>query len=116
MSHTPGPWKYDERPGIVAVYAGEEKNCLDLPHDCFLFVRGFARQKEGWKVDLQACADARLIAAAPDLLAAAQGALRGLDRIAEAMTGRITLEKADFLFIHALHAAIRKATDPEAKA
>lgn len=67
-----GPWRYDERTGMVAVYSGEELNCLDLPSDSFIYVRHWERKAEGlgFEVIEEDCAIGRLVAAAPELLEA----------------------------------------------
>jgi len=70
-------WRYDERTGMVAVYAGEELNCLDLPSDCFIYVR-YWKQKEGalgFEVVEEDKKIGRLVAAAPELLEALKDAV-----------------------------------------
>lgn len=66
------PWIYDERTGMVAVYAGEQLNCLDLPSDSFIYVRGWKRKTEGlgFEVIEEDKRIGKLVAAAPDLLEA----------------------------------------------
>jgi hypothetical protein len=76
---TPGPWIYDERVGFVAVYHGEQANCISETEDRRLYyANGFhVDDKNGkfdhWEVDPQDCADAEFIAHArqdiPDLIA-----------------------------------------------
>lgn len=67
-----GPWRYDERTGMVAVYPGEEKNCLDLPADSFIYVRILERKAEG--IGFQQVQEdkeiGKLVAAAPEMLEA----------------------------------------------
>ncbi len=70
--HTPGTWLWDE-----------PENWLGL--SARVFVRepyGMIAQVQisGWKPKSMALANARLIAAAPDLLAALEGVLRVADR------------------------------------
>lgn len=64
-----GPWRYDERTGMVAVYPGEELNCLDLPADSFIYVRHWERKADGngFEVIEEDCAVGRMIAAVPDM-------------------------------------------------
>lgn len=57
MEHTPGPWKVE---GRFEVVTDEGFPLAMVEHD------------DGFVMDDQAAADARLIAAAPDLLAAAE--------------------------------------------
>lgn len=79
-------WIYDERGGIVAVYAGKGKDgtkeldCLDLPDDSFIYVRHWERKPEGLGFERipEDCKIGRLVAAAPDLLSAAKEALTWL--------------------------------------
>jgi len=59
-THTPGPWRQDE-PGSLLVVAGEAKHATDIVAGCW--GHSDVRYAEG-------VANARLISAAPDLLAA----------------------------------------------
>jgi hypothetical protein len=59
--NTPGPWAYD--PKINRIYSLTNNMCVSAPH-----IAGNPTCDEIWP------ADARLIAAAPDLLAALQSA------------------------------------------
>ena len=62
---------YDERPGVVAVYEAPLRHCLEMPADCFVFIRHWERLPEGgWNRIEADCTLGKLIAAAPDLLAA----------------------------------------------
>jgi hypothetical protein len=72
------PWIYDERTGMVAVYSGPEMNCLEVPSDSFIYVRHWKNKADGTLGYEQVEEDkmiGRLVAAAPELLAAAEGAL-----------------------------------------
>lgn len=74
-------WTYDERTGMVAVYSGPAMNCLDVPSDSFIFVRYWKNKADGTLGYDQVEADkkvGRLVAAAPELLAAAKEALTWL--------------------------------------
>lgn len=71
--HTPGPWVFDQRVGCVAVYYGEKANCIHDADPRMLFFRQGVRHCDSsgchiWSVDAEHVANARLIAAAPELL------------------------------------------------
>lgn len=68
--HTPEKWNYDERIACVSVYAGEPRNCLadDVGE---IYYRDHPTAED--------LANARLIAAAPDLLAACEDVFTLLD-------------------------------------
>lgn len=62
---------YDERPGVVAVYEAPMRHCLEMPADCFVFLRCWDRKSDGgWNRIEADCVLGKLIAAAPDLLVA----------------------------------------------
>jgi hypothetical protein len=71
--HTPGPWVADIRVGCFFVHEeGEERNCLDGVEDRGVVFQGGRGEQRGgvrWLTEEQQ-ANARLIAAAPDMLAA----------------------------------------------
>jgi hypothetical protein len=69
MSTRFGPWQYDERTGMVAVYSGKKLNCLDLPSEAFIYIRSWERKADGqgFLVIEEDCAIGRLVAAAPDM-------------------------------------------------
>ncbi len=73
MMHTPGPWKADIRSGCLAVYpAREDHNCLSGARQWAIhYSNKDAEQTQGggWTMSEEARANARLIAAAPDMLA-----------------------------------------------
>ena len=105
-----GPWQYDERTGMVAVYEGEKRNCLDLSPGSFIFVRHWALNpiSERYDVDREDCATARLIAAAPDLLAALKALVADRDAVANHPNPEIRLSmNGDTL--QAIYDAIDKA-------
>lgn len=69
-----GPWNYDERTGMVAVYPGEKLNCLDGIGNHAIYSRCW-RWNDELKQYQQSEEDkeiGRLVAAAPDLLSVAQ--------------------------------------------
>lgn len=71
--HTPGPWKLDQRSGCLAVYpATDDRNCLSGASNFAIHYSNKGAKFNGsfWDMDEQAKADARLISAAPELLAA----------------------------------------------
>lgn len=72
--HTPFPWRLDARPGCVAVYDGEERNCLDAPTHTFIFFRMGIQEPDpvGWKVAERDIADAKLISKIPKMIATLQ--------------------------------------------
>lgn len=94
MSHTPGPWTISKQFGTVS---GEHENVCRLCHDI-----GATDERE------KGMANARLIAAAPDLLAAVLSAADMLRRVASKwQLGRLTTEFAQVQ--NTLEAAIAKA-------
>lgn len=97
--HTPGPWQYDEdslRPGWYSIY-----------HNGPLAYCGDTTAEPG-----DGEANARLIAAAPDLLAAARLTLRLLEDLTAEQYSRGEDQPAR----DALRAAIEKAVGPEVPA
>ena len=69
--HTEGSWKVDIRSGCVAVYpAVQEYKCLSGFENSFIHFKGGRRSGMSWEMDGEDLANARLIAAAPDLLKA----------------------------------------------
>jgi hypothetical protein len=64
---TPGPWRVDERVGVVAVYAGDQRNCLEDGGDEVFRIAG-THDDRGWHVDPQTVADARAIVACVNAL------------------------------------------------
>lgn len=74
-THTPRPWKVDERTGITVVYNGERNTCLMGGEDNIIctFHGKQVKRDDGalvWQMDERDVANARLMAAAPDLLEA----------------------------------------------
>lgn len=51
MQQHAGPWICDERVGCVAVYAGELRECLNLPRENFVYYRHGAMIDGHWTVD-----------------------------------------------------------------
>jgi len=80
MKHTKGPWKVDERVGCIAIYPADEKyNCLDMPHHNFVaYWHGYMDEEKTWQLHEKDLANARLIAAAPELLEALKDARQQL--------------------------------------
>ena len=74
MKHTPGPWQADIRNGSITVYeASKDFNCLDIPRENFVAYWHRHHDYAGnWYVREEDKANARLIAAAPELLEALQ--------------------------------------------
>ncbi len=69
-AHTPGPWQIDNNnchSGQVAVCHGDEEGYVEV-------------WSENWSAGISQSANARLIAAAPDLLKALQGLLASVQR------------------------------------
>lgn len=93
--HTPGPWnvRYSEDRADAFIECGDRSNITD-------WAARFIAQT--YVHDLEDAANARLIAAAPDLLAALQNVIYGWDNWAE----QGNIEHA----IDAARAAIAKAT------
>ena len=71
--YTPGPWTADIRGGCAVVYQGEDcGGCIENGRKRLAYFHGYKDSKDGWQVILEDKANARLIAAAPDLLEAAK--------------------------------------------
>ena len=90
IGHTPGPWILDERNGCVAVHrASAQPNCLAGAAGTAIHYNGGYKELapdgtfERWVVPPEALANARLIAAAPEMLEA----LEELEGIIEWMSG-----------------------------
>ena len=80
-----GPWNYDERTGMVAVYPGEKLNCLDGIGDHAIYSRGWKWNEERKAYD-QKEEDkeiGHLVASAPNLLAALKATLALLQEAGE---------------------------------
>ena len=89
QEHTPGPWRISPAGGLIQPANGSPLNCI---------CRGFGRDEEpfpNWE------ANSRLIAAAPELLDALQGALPVVKHF---------VKNHDFMLIEQMEAAIAKAT------
>lgn len=93
--HTPGPWRVGGHPRDNSGTAWREILTDSLP-----FAPSYVCQAQG--------RDATLIAAAPDLLAALQGALRFMETVEGGMAPGQHMPEA-----HAARAAIAKATGQE---
>ncbi len=93
MTHTPGPWRAAQKPSLMWHVYGSD-------HAAVCFTAAATYKKSAARRE----ADARLIASAPDLLAATEAALAYCEHIRTSMFG---VEPA-----HAeqLRAAIAKAT------
>lgn len=79
MTHTPGPWKFE----------GPTNTIRSVPANYWLATM------DSWDGAVDNAANARLIAAAPDLLEALQGVLRVADRkTAEFDAARAAIAKA----------------------
>ena len=72
--HTKGPWKLDLRSGALAIYpADQEHKCFSGISESFIHfksghpIRGTDGEIICWEMDEQDIANARLIAAAPEL-------------------------------------------------
>lgn len=81
--HTPGPWKADIRTGIAVVYHDDENNCLMGDEDNVICAWHGERvvgddDLPRWRMDEEDIANARLIAAAPELLEALEALLKSL--------------------------------------
>lgn len=69
-------WTADVRVGCVVVYEGEPtEGCIENGRRRLAYFSGI-RGKEGWEVSPQDVIDARLIAAAPELLEALKNSIR----------------------------------------
>jgi hypothetical protein len=99
-AHTPGPWKAAD-PGDYGDYNGE---CIVVlgDHKRVAVVLGYGPESQ---------ADARLIAAAPDLLEAARKALKSAER-EKAAELPVTNGRLRDAAIHDLRAALAKFPEP----
>jgi hypothetical protein len=112
--HTPGPWRFiDDHPSraCLKVLAGDSEDLASLyfaPSDLN------EPDEDGiWRGDDERVANARLMAAAPELLAALRGALKALDAIGAEMTVGDRFTNAGQYLLDALtpaREAISKAT------
>jgi hypothetical protein len=69
--HTPGPWKCDERSGCVGVYEkSRDVNCFSGVEESFVHFKMYDKNENGEWVENGEIANARLIAAAPEMLEA----------------------------------------------
>jgi hypothetical protein len=89
MSHTPGPWTYREG------YRGTEEYVVQRGHEGGFVVEGLSKER--------AEADARLIAAAPELLEVLKAARRAISEVENPRQLQVVKTLA------ALDAAIAKA-------
>jgi len=81
LAHTPGPWRLDVRTGMVAVYAGEKKNCLDGIDGDLVFVKYWPRRGDGnlgFVVNEQDITNAKVIAEVPEMIEALGEAWKNL--------------------------------------
>lgn len=76
---TPGPWECDERVGCISVHPMQNANCICDVVDQVAYWNGFMKDGK-WDVKESDSANARLIAAAPTLLAAACDRIKKLER------------------------------------
>lgn len=95
-----GPWIYDERAGMVAVYSGPERNCLDLPDDCFVYVRHWEKKADGqgWEQIEEEKEIGKLIAKAPEMaqrIAELEAQLGELRPIVDAAVGFVKAHGSD---------------------
>jgi hypothetical protein len=74
MSHTPGPWEVDATGWPIIVNGPEDENGLDM----VCFIEAADVNSDGYQSHT-AEANARLIAAAPELLAALQQCIAWID-------------------------------------
>lgn len=114
---TPGPWTNDKHSTHVWSKSGNVCVCGDPRAES---VVGYTRAEVGSPGLYEAIANARMIAAAPDLLAALQDCIRCLD--SEAMRGVWCFlythgisYQGPFVDMKAARAAIAKATGPQSQ-
>ncbi len=111
---TPGPWIYDERAGCVAIYAGEETECLDQPPECFIAYKHGTHTGDGWEIDQQKCADfKRIVACVNGCEGVNPEAGKDLLAACKAARGPARMDNNAF---EKLSAAIAKATGEEVPA
>lgn len=101
--HTPGPWTVKR---IASYYAGYEIQ----PAATRARQRALGHDDTGAGSPEEAKANAALIAAAPDLLAALQGALAELERANRTMLHEAGVAIANEVALEAARVAIAKAT------
>lgn len=118
MSHTPGPWRivrHSDQSGGCNILT-ERHSKAGLPCKTSDFIAAVGVCPNPWQNGLEeARANARLIAAAPDMLAALKGALVSVETIGEfafleslSPDARVAINKR----LEAIRAAIAKAEDP----
>ena len=104
--HTPGPWK------VISEQTAREVEVFEIAEISHYRVIRDARG-DGFDAQGHDLADARLIAAAPELLEALRGALKALDAIGDEMTVGERYTNAGQYLLDSLtpaRAAIAKAT------
>ena len=80
--YTEGPWRFDRRIGMAAVYPGKPRNCIIHAHEWAIYTVSADRiydeddenRLDRYEFDKEELANAQLIAAAPELLEACKSA------------------------------------------
>ncbi len=117
-THTLGPWIADIRSGCAAVYPAsrfDDSNGIDPYQDRIIFFtsKGAVSDATGWTLPEEQAANARLIAAAPELLAALEYANHMLTNQERAECEfDVTPEQIKDDVLNKIRTAISKATKP----
>ncbi len=103
MKHTPGPWSLDGYNLSTVLHRTAEKGSSEAKHLCGDYETVARCEGENW------LANARLIAATPDLLESAEDVLVAWSKLAEALPQDDRIEDMEFAELMSLRRAVATA-------